>query len=203
MTPHIFVLGPSGAGKSSIASGVAKCRGYLHLELDGTSWTPARNRPSLASRIRTRLEAGLSIRGAEFEAVSFGALGRPWRNFLFGDASPLSDELRRRSRNVDAAACIVSFPSGVVLTAEQIAVADAAGIAVRILYGSRDDCVRAFLMREAASHRRLDREHWLLYNRQTHDTFGAPEFAQYRVVTFGNNGSRPPIELLADAICGC
>ncbi len=164
---------------------------------------PARKRPSLASRIRTRLEAGLAIRGAEFEAVSFGALGRPWRNFVAGDASPLSDELRRRSENANAAACIVSFPSGVVLTAAQIVVAHAAGIAVRILYGSRDDCVRAFLTREAASDRRLDREHWLHYNRHTHDTFGAAEFSPYRLVTFGSNGSRLPIELIVDAICGC
>jgi hypothetical protein len=143
----------------------------------------------------------VSLSGAEFEAVSFGGLSKEWRRFLANDAAPLSIELRRRSDRARAAACFVSFPSGMVLTVEQIALLEANQIIVRILYGSRDECMRAFLAREATSGRGLTAEHWLAHNRQPYERLGRPEYERYRVPAFGADGSRRPLSDMIDAIC--
>lgn len=191
MTGHILLLGPSGSGKSTIA---AAMRGYLHIELDGTSRNPPRRRPPIASRLRTRLERGLTIRGAEFDAISFGHFSREWRSFLVGDATPLIEELHRRAERARATACVVSFPSGVVFSATQIEVAERAGMNVKILYGSEDDCIRAFLEREAKTGRGLDAGHWRRYNAETYRAMGRDEYAPYRVLAFTMNGERPLID---------
>ena len=199
MTPHLLILGPSGVGKSTVTARAAR-RGFLPIEIDAASRTSARRMP-FAARINVALKRRSFVLPPEYDGMVIENLMEEWTSFEDGDARPLSSALRVRSDQADAEACIVSFPSGVVLSAGSIVVAEAAGIAVRILYGSVAECLGAFLARETSSGRGLGPDYWFANNARTHRSQGRPEFAAWRVTAFGEDGSRRPLDDLVDEIC--
>ena len=99
-------------------------------------------------------------------------------------------------------ACVLSFPSRVVLSPSQIAAAFAAEISVKYLYGSAAACIEAFLKRERATGRNLGVEHWLLNNSNEYLLMSKPELAEWRVDVFSPEGHRPTVAEIATRVTG-
>lgn len=166
----LFVLGPSGAGKSTVAAWAAEDLGVLHLEID---------------------------RYPEGDGIDMADLRMEWDEFWTeAKIQPLADALAARA--AEKPGIIVSFPSGVVLSDLQLAVAHEAGVKVAILYGTGAECVTAFLQRETAVGGSLDAEHWVRYNMQAYANFSLPYLAPYRVLAFEKGQFRNRTELVAE-----
>ena len=106
------------------------------------------------------------------------------------DARGLAVEIRKRTEMASARGAVLSFPSGVVPADHQIDSALREAITLIVLYGTRDECLRAFQTREAATGRNLSAEHWILNNALSHGEFGAPRFARFQVPAFSSGKFR-------------
>jgi adenylate kinase family enzyme len=162
--PVVFLLGPSGSGKSTVAEALRDRFGYLHVEID---------------------------RGVEADVFELEGLRVPWVEFLEqNNPSGLAGEIRRRLLSSRSKGAVVSFPSTIVFSEEQIQAANQHGICVAVLYGTRADCLAAFLRRESALNRGLGEEHWIKHNEESHALFGAPRYAPHRIPSFADGRHR-------------
>jgi hypothetical protein len=144
--PIWLVLGPSGAGKSSFGKFLATDKNWLFLEADQFTHSGAR----------------------PVDGIDYHDLRPPWdRFYIHQDASALHAELSDRTASQGKAGCIMTFPSGVALSAEHLQ-ASVKLLSVWVLYGTAADCIHWFLEREAAMSRVLDLTHWLANNSQTY-----------------------------------
>jgi hypothetical protein len=176
MVAHAFVLGPSGTGKSFIGEYISTERRYLHVEID---------------------------RFPEGDGIDLANLRTEWDEFFVAAAAAsLSAALTARAAASAKVACVLTFPSGVVLSTAHIAAAQDSNIIVRYLYGSAADCIRSFLEREQSTARNLPVEHWLANNGCAYLQVSRPEFAPYRIATFEAGGVRASAETLAAQIVG-
>lgn len=160
----LFVLGPSGAGKSKFGQYLNKRRHWLHLEID---------------------------RYPDGDGIDIENLRRPWDLFYKSrDPAELAVELRGRINRHSRMGCVLSFPSGVVLSTEHIAAARKESIRVAYLYASAAHCINAFLERERSSGRNLSLDHWLENNRKPYLLMSRPEFEPHRTHVFTIRGAR-------------
>jgi|ERR1035438_3903464 adenylate kinase family enzyme len=158
----LFVLGPSGSGKSDFAKFLEKQNRWLRLEID-------------------QFPKG--------DGIDINDLRQQWDLFYPArNAIELAKELRKRTDEAGRTRCVISFPSGLVLSPGHIAAAEEASIQVVYLYGSAAHCVNAFLERERISGRNLDFNHWLLNNRESYLAMSDPVFERYRVHVFDIDG---------------
>lgn len=170
--PVIFLLGPSGAGKSTLAAAIGKKFGASHLEIDRYP------------------QDGIDLEG----------LRREWDTFWnVSDARSLAIEIRRRVQVAGTKGAALSFPSGVLLSDGQLSSALREAITPVVLYGTRDECLRAFLTRERATGRNLPAVHWITNSAQAHAAFGAQRFALHRVQAFSGGSFRAIDDLATEA----
>jgi hypothetical protein len=159
----LLVLGPSGVGKSTFAEYLYKERHWLHLEID--------QYPN--------------------DGIDLHDLRQQW-DLFYGSRKPddLVMEIRKRSMRIRTENCVLSFPSGVVLSPGHIAAAERAFIRVAYLYGSAAHCINAFLERERKSGRNLGLDHWLANNTASYLMMSDPAFQPYRTHVFNFQGKR-------------
>lgn len=173
VSPVIFVVGPSGAGKSTIADWVATDLKLLHFDSDSVG--------------------GIRVHG----------LGHEWKRFRRQlDPAPLLALLRDRVIEAGSVGAVVSFPSTIILSREQIDAAKCAGITTAVVYGSEEHCREAFLARERANGRGLDSTRWDSCNKLAHPVYGQPEYANVRIEAFRPDGSRWPRHHMVATIVG-
>ena len=164
--PVVLLLGPSGSGKSTVAESVRERHGYLHIEID---------------------------RGTEADVLQLEGLRVPWDEFRTqNNPANLAGEIRRRILSSRSKGALVSFPSTIALSAEQIQAAKSLGICVAVLYGTRADCLQSFLRRERALNRGLDEAHWTKHNEESLALFDAPPYAPHRIPAFADGKHRDP-----------
>lgn len=170
--PLLFLLGPSGVGKSTLCAWVAQDLGFLHLEID---------------------------RFPEGDGIDLEGLRGEWNAFwLRSDGHPLAGVLMVRGHSGGHPGVLVSFPSGVVPSAEHINAAGEAGIRLLVLYGTEAECREAFLRRERESGRGLGVDHWIQNNAQSYAAFSEPLFAPHRISAFGSGSFRSRTELVRE-----
>lgn len=170
--PVLLVLGPSGAGKSTLGGFVRENLGFVHLEMDVYPGDNAVDRENL----------------------------RPaWDEFYLRNLpGPLAIDLRRRARDAGARGVIATFPSPIVFSEIQLGAAEAESMAVLVLYGTREECLNAFLEREARLQRGLDADHWRRHNDAPYARFGLPAYARRRVSAFSAGTRRSRQSLLQE-----
>ena len=170
--PILFLLGPSGSGKTTLAAWARDDLGFLHLEID---------------RFREGDGIDLERLRAEWDAYWKGA-----------DARPLAAVLKARGLAARERGVILSFPSGVVPSSQQMTAAAQADIRVLVLYGTGAECLDAFLQRERSSGRGLDTDHWIHHNARAYAAFSCPRLAAHRVLAFSAGRFRTRSELVAE-----
>ena len=142
----IFLLGPSGAGKSHVGQFAGARPGWDFLEID--MWP--------------------------LDGIKQHKLRYEWDRYLkLKDPGPLVAELEKRIGNRKGEGIVLSFPSVVLRTAEEIE-AVASSIRIRYLSGAPEHCFAAFLQREQASTRGLDESHWRATNSERQVSPGGP-----------------------------
>ena len=162
----LFVLGPSGAGKSTFAQYLATEHSWLHLEID-------------------QFPNG--------DGIDIYGLRRVWNAFYQNnDPTALAEELHRFISRERKAGCVLSFPSGLVLSSNHIQAASVASIKVIYLYGSAAHCINAFLERERNTGRNLTLDHWIANNCAAYFMMSRPEFDSHRIHVFTQAGLRLP-----------
>lgn len=168
--PLVLLFGPSGAGKSTLCLTLSETLGWLHIETDAYSKSAASAaEPKSLSRVFS-------------ETGQFGCL---------------ATELRELAVPSHAGA-IVSFVSMASPSLEQINAARSAGIAIVYLFGEENECLGAFLRREASTGRNLPESHWRTYNTTIYKHCRQPEYEPYRLLAFRDGVHRPVEELAAE-----
>jgi hypothetical protein len=171
--PLLIVLGPSGAGKSTLAAALAAREGGLHIELD--QWP--------------------------LDGFTSEELGSEWDDFtLRQQPAALRDECLRRIVAGDYRSGVLSVPGNVVFPVELMALAWRHGLPVIVLFGSSQDCLNAFLLRESATGRRLNADDWMAANAASYARHSRPEYAPYRLEAFRSGAHRAMDELLDEVI---
>jgi hypothetical protein len=174
LTQHLFILGPSGAGKSAVAAAVGSECGLSHLEID---------------------------RYPEGDGIDMERLRPEWDEFLkTSRPEALAEQLSRRAARDNTPGCVLSFPSGLILSVDLIVAAETAGIRVRYLYGSAAACMIGFLEREKSTGRGLGVEHWLANNASSYLQLSRPEYAPYRVEAFTWKEVRVPLDIMVQRV---
>src|SRR5215831_3595025 len=113
----LFIFGPSGVGKSAFGNYLVQLHGWLHLEID-------------------QFPAG--------DGIDIHQLRYEWELFYRQKNSrPLVQALRQRVTSANKANCILTFPSGLVLSPEHIKSCEPS-IQVCYFYGSAAHCINAF-----------------------------------------------------------
>ena len=167
----ILLLGPSGSGKTTLGSWLAEDLGMLHLELD-------------------RPEAdGIDLEGLRPEWDALIDTGQP---------ADLASVIRGRAARAGRQGAVLTFTSLMILNVAVIHAAEQTGIRSLVLYGTREECLAAFLRREQATARGLTREYWEEHNDASLIQFSRAEFAPHRVSTFVKGERRTRADLVAD-----
>jgi len=159
----LFILGPSGVGKSSFGGYLESQHSWLHLEADPASGG----------------------------GIEFLELRTEWDAFFrYKQISPLESKLRKRTREIGAAGCVITFSGSVVLDKHQISLAQNASIELACLYGAEEFCLRAFNKRERESGRRLAQSHWLKYSPPIFEWMEQSFAKDLRINVFDEAGNR-------------
>jgi shikimate kinase len=158
-----FILGPSGVGKSSFGRHLAVNRNWLHLEID-----------------QFPTGDGIDIHG----------LRQEWNEF-YDRKNPVAliAKLTQHTSAKNKNHCVLTFPSGVVLSDEHVR-SSSDQIQTIYLYDSAAHCIRAFLDRERRSKRNLGVDHWMTNNRTSYFLMSTPVFEPSRVHVFTHSGAR-------------
>jgi hypothetical protein len=76
--------------------------------------------------------------------------------------------------------------------------AEGQGVGFVILYGTRADCLEAFLRRERQTGRGLNADHWILNNAGNYAQISRPEYSKYRLMGFNQSRHRVRGDLVAE-----
>ncbi len=159
----LLVLGPSGAGKSTLGTWLVEDLNLLHHEID--QWPPV-------------------------DGVDLAGIRTEWDLFLRErSAGPLAKILAMQAAAVGRNGTVLTFPSTLLLRVPWLESARTSDIHAVVLYGSRPECLYAFLSREEATGRRLSVGHWVDHNESIHAGYSRPEYSRWRLPTFE---SEPP-----------
>jgi hypothetical protein len=168
----LLVLGPSGAGKSTLGTWLVEDLNLLHLEID--QWPPV-------------------------DAVNLFGIRTEWNLFLRErSAGPLAEILAKQAAIVGRAGTVLTLPSTLLLPVEWLESAHTSDIHPVVLYGSRPECLDAFLTREAATGRRLSVAHWVDHNESIHAAYSRSEYSRWRLPTFESGVRRPRVAIVAE-----
>jgi hypothetical protein len=172
--PILFILGPSGAGKTTLADYLASQHRVLHINFDQPG-------------------NGVDIEG----------LRKEW-NALLDDRNPISlvDAIRNRIRAGDWRGASVTCPSGIVpsgnpgasgclLSKEYLQEMKSLGLHCIVVYGTRDECLAAFLARDPDK----DERYWRANNPHWHTNSAKKDFGELilRAFSEGRRRSLPDI----------
>lgn len=166
MKPFIFLLGPSGVGKSHL---------YAMFE---------RNK-FLCEQIDT-----------DGKKRTFAAKGFPseWDDdFQRVNLAHFVGELRGRLDN-NHPGLVVSFPTVDRFTPEKLREAVQLGVTPVVLWGKKEDCIRAAKKRIEKKGRKFNLPRYERLNDPTFQAYGRPEYGAFRVEVFREDGSRYPNE---------
>jgi shikimate kinase len=170
--PVVFLLGPSGAGKSTLGRWLAEDAKLHHLEID---------------------------QFPHADGIDTAGLRTEWEEFISGVAArPLVEAIRSRALAAGSSGAVLSFPSLLVLSAQQLSAVTREGVTVIILYCPASECIAAFLCGEKQRPRVQGTDpvhHWVSNNRDSYIAFSRPEFASIRLEVFRNGArtSRPAL----------
>lgn len=158
----LIILGPSGVGKSSLGNYLAQTHGWLHLEID------------------------------QIHGLDVHQLQQEWKLFYQQkNTLHLIRILHQKVTSANKTNCVLTFPSGLVLSLEHIKEC-VPSIQVCYLYGSAAHCINAFLRREHETNRNLDVNYWIQNNRDSYTKMNSPSFEPYRVHVFTHEGRHRP-----------
>ncbi len=174
MPPAVIVLiaGLAGAGKSTVSDWIAADLNLVHLDIDPEG------------------KDGIDACGLRAE----------WTSFEMGDPRPIAERVGALARHAGAAGAVLSFPSPVVFSREQIAAAETVGIRTVVLFGPAELCLNSFLERENKTGRGLDAERWHKFNDRTYREYGKEEYTAVRVAAFQPDGTRWPRETIVNVL---
>ena len=117
----VFVIGPSGAGKSQISEWIVADLRYLLIDIDGRN------------------------------VFGTNQLRKEWDQYYRQlDAGPLVSALHNRITAANCPGVVLSFPSTTILTREQIDCARSVNINTVLLWGTKENCMKAALERPIA-----------------------------------------------------
>src|SRR5262249_23732666 len=122
--------------------------------------------------------------------------------YIHGAPTKLSVTLASRASAAGKSACVLTFPSRLVLSPPLIEAALHCHITIRYLYGSAADCINSFLHREHETGRNLPVEHWLANNGGAYLQISRPELSAYRIIAFTKLGERVSLSRLASQLIG-
>ena len=110
----------------------------------------------------------------------------------------MAEALRARAVAEGRCGVIISFPSGVAPPSEYLAVMSAVGIQVLVPFGTKEECLGAFLKREREEGTNRDAEYWNTNNLQQHAHFSSSSFAAYRIAAFEGGRFRSRAALISE-----
>jgi len=126
-----------------------------------------------------------------------------WNQFWNrGEPQRLAEVLQARAINAGAAGSLLSLPSTALFTAQRVAATRAVGLRVIVLFGSPENCVRAFLERERRMPQSLTEAHWHRNNDHVHAQYVDSAFDAVRMDAFKPDGSRWPRDEIVDMFMG-
>lgn len=170
---HYFLLGPSGVGKTRFANWLRANRGFLHIPID---------------------------RGDQGNGLNAEGLVDLWKRLNDGNSAPFAQELDKRAKAVNKASCVLDFWSVCFFDQKKIDDVAKHGIAIRYLYGPKENCICSFVDREAKNnHPERDRTFWSTYN-TLYDEMGGFDLDPYRVNVFKPSGKRLRGKEIADIL---
>jgi gluconate kinase len=169
--PVLLLLGPSGVGKTQLGQWLQEDLGLLWIEAD----LFGRHNP-----------------------IDVLGLSQEWNAIRQNDPAPLRDALRARARAQGRSGAVMTLPSVKTIAASKMEKGEAASLHCIILFGSREDCLKAFLEREAALDRGLREDHWERFNSGSFPKFAAADVAQFRMAAFLDGDRRGRVQLVAD-----
>ena len=172
MKKVLLIFGPSGSGKTTIARELVKKFNFLHYDIDPFYPTG--------------------------DPIDNYHLRQEW-NLYFDQGNPeaLIEILNRRANEQNKDGIVLSFPS-FILTPYLFSIAFQVGLKSIILFGSKDECLNAFLKREEQNERFLPPIHWEINNNHFYDAMCNSEYDKYRVLTFEKGNRRTMDEILKE-----
>lgn len=162
MLPTALVTGLSGAGKTQVCEWLAQ-DGFLHLDGD------------------VREANGIDRLGIRSEWNQFWNRGEPQR---------LAMALRARARKVGAHGALLSLPSTAVFTVERVARTRAIDLRLIVLFGTPQNCIRAFLEREKKMPGPMGDADWHRNNDHVYEQYVNSAFDSVRIEAFRPDGLR-------------
>lgn len=166
----VLLLGLSGSGKTTLGSWLAEDLGMLHLDLDR----------------------------AEGDGIDMEGLRPQWEALVAGQPDGFARVIHTRAASARRQGAVLTFISDMTLSVAVIHAAEARGIRAMVLYGTREECLSAFLAREQATGRGLTREYWAEHNDDALIHFSRAEFAPHRISAFVRGERRARADLVAD-----
>lgn len=158
---HTFILGPSGSGKSAVASHLAKSDNLLWLELDLCT-----------------------------EGTAYHGIRTEWEDFLdHARPQPLASKLDAMATLAEKGAVVLSFPGYSIFEPRHMRAARG-HFRIAYLTGTKDQCLQAFLDREARNGRQLPREHWEKYSQSFFEFLLSSAIPTTCIPAFESDGSR-------------
>ncbi len=166
LKPIFLVLGPSGVGKSFLSE-ILESKGFLYLHIDTDS--PERS----------------------FKANGFPA---EWDNDFRQVEFDKMVVILRNKLIEEQIGTIISFPTSYLLTYEMLIKAINVGMTPLLLWGTREHCMNSANERIKKKGKTFNQNRYDKWNNPTFLTYSIPDFDDFRVEAFRDDGSRYPEE---------
>jgi gluconate kinase len=162
MYPIWFILGPSGVGKTTVSREIAERQAWLWYEIDEFSRDDGKN-------------------GIDAEAIR-NEWDVYWERY---SPSKLIQTLLARMKHHRKQGVILSFSSTLILQDERLRPLKG-NIDVVYLYGTKAQCLEAFLARERDKRRNLTVDIWKTFNTPIFKFLESEECAHHKLSVFEN-----------------
>jgi hypothetical protein len=180
---HYFLLGPSGVGKTRFGNWLEANLRYHHIRVDNGDGSELSQEPRLWE-LWKRGNPKIIETAPSFIDV----------------AGLFSDELQKCADANGKKGCVLTFWSYTVFPPNEIDSLAKHNIAVKYLYGPKENCIEAAISREAANGRAdRDRAHWCTHNR-TYQRMGGPGLSSYRADIITSSGERLSGEKISEIL---
>jgi len=160
---NVLLVGPSGAGKTTIGAWAAEDLGLLWLEAD--VWNA--------------------------DGITRHRLRAQW-NAFYENRNPrrLANTLSLRAKKNNRVGTMLTLPSPVILSPAHVEAAAEHGLTVVVAWGTLENCVEAFNIRERQHPRGIDVSHWHHFNDACLVEYAKSCYVPLRLETFNADGSR-------------